>query len=204
MLGGFIGSAIFIDKIAKKMGLDPTLSVAAFALNPLVLIESLVSAHNDIVMIFFGLFGLYYFLDKKYIKSFAGLLISIGIKYATAMIIPAIIARGVFKVKKETFFYLLIALMVVTVVLASSRTQFQPWYVLYALPFAAFVQRRYFIMIPVVVISLFSLLQYAPYLYLGNWDPPVQSILAYLLYGSIALSLLLIVIKSFISPKKVE
>jgi len=188
----FIGSALLIEKIAKKTGVNPMLAVAAFALNPLVLIESLVSAHNDIVMIVFALLALLMYLEKKYIKSLLFIVISIAIKYATALIIPAILIREKFKKNPDVFYYALILSMGATVVLASSRTNFQPWYLLYMLPFAAFVQNKYFVAIPVFIVSFFALMQYVPYLYLGNWNPPVPQILSYLLYGSLIGSVILV------------
>ena len=188
----FIGSALLIEKIAKKTGVNPMFAVAAFALNPLVLIESLVSAHNDIVMIVFALLALLMYLEKKYIKSLLFIVISIAIKYATALIIPAILIREKFKKNPDVFYYALILSMGATVVLASSRTNFQPWYLLYMLPFAAFVQNKYFVAIPVFIVSFFALMQYVPYLYLGNWNPPVPQILSYLLYGSLIGSVILV------------
>src|SRR3989344_8402187 len=185
MISSFIGSCFLIEKIAKKTNSNALFSVAAFALNPLVLIESLVSAHNDGVMIALGLLGIYMFLEKRHIASLAGLISSIFIKYATVLIIPAIIARGFFKVSTITFFYILIISMAISIFLATYRTNFQPWYLLYVLPFAAFVQNKYFVMIPVFIISIAALLQYVPFLYLGNWNPPVPYILNLIMVTSI-------------------
>ena len=192
MVLSFIWSAYLIKKIAEKTRVDPAFAVAAFALNPLVLVESLVSPHNDIVMIALGLFGILMFLEQKYIKSLIGIIGSILVKYATALLIPAIIARGLFKVRTETFFYILIASMSVATLFATSRTNFQPWYLLFILPFAAFVQNKYFIAIPVFILSICSLLQYVPYLYLGNWNSPVPSILNWIMIAGIGGSIVLI------------
>ncbi len=200
IIGSFIWSAKLIKKIAEKTGIDPAFAVAGFALNPLVLVESLVSAHNDIVMIALGLFGILMFLEQKYIKSLFGIVASILVKYATALLIPAIIARGLLSAKggsasgrkDEVFFYVLIASMSIATLFASYRTNFQPWYLLIILPFTAFVQKKYFIAIPVFIISIAALLQYVPYLYLGNWNPPVPSILNWIMIAGIAGSTILI------------
>ena len=192
MTGSLILSAIVIEKISRKMQFNSSFAVAAFALNPLVLVESLVSAHNDIVMMALGLFGIYMFLEKRHIVSLAGIIGSIFIKYATVLIIPAIIARGFFKVSTTTFFYILIVSMAVSIFLATYRTNFQPWYLLYVLPFAAFVQNKYFVMIPVFIISIAALLQYVPFLYLGNWNPPVPYILNLIMVTSILVSTALV------------
>ncbi len=218
MWGSFLGSVFLIGRIAKKMSLDTTFTVAAFALNPLVLIESLVSAHNDIVMMFFGLGAIYLLLEKKYASSFVILVISILIKFATILIVPAMILRTIIKQKDEKLLYVLVGSMVIACVFATIRSglnfnpiginfgnvQFQPWYLLYILPFASLVQKKFFVMVPVFIISLFALLQYVPFLYLGNWNPPVPMILAYLLYISIALSAVIVAITPFILPKKAE
>lgn len=193
MLASFIWSAYLIEKIAKNTGFNPLFVLAAFALNPLVLIESLVSAHNDIVMIALVLFGILAFIEKKYVTSVAGITASIAVKYATALVAPAIMARGILKVKYETFFYILVVSMLVAVSYATYRTNFQPWYLLLVLPFSAFVQNKYFVMIPVFIVSIAALLQYVPYLYLGNWDPPVPLILSNIMYSSIIASIVLVV-----------
>src|SRR3989344_910265 len=200
-LFGFIWSAILIRKIALRLGSDPVLAVAVFALNPLVLVESLVSAHIDIVMIPFGLLGILAFLEKKYIKSFTALILSIAIKYATVFLIPGIIVYGLFKSSKDFFLYVLILSMIITVVLASSRTNFQPWYLLLVLPFASLVSDKYFILIPVFLISIASLLQYAPFIYLGNWDPPVPAILNWMMISSIIISMIVIIGWKFVKKE---
>lgn len=201
MVGSFVGAVYFIGKIAKKLEFDVPLSVAAFALNPLVLIESLVSAHNDIVMIFAALVGLYLFLEKKYELSGISFLVSILIKYATILLLPALIAKKFAKVSNETFILILIISMIVAVIFATSRTNFQPWYLLYVIPFAAFLQKKYYIFIPVVVISIAGLAQYVPYLYLGNWDAPIPLILNYVMVGSIVLSGLILGIVKVVRHK---
>lgn len=188
----FIWCAILIRKIALKLGPDPGFAVAAFALNPLVLIESLVSAHNDVVMIAIGLFAILMFLEKEYMKSLLGIVASILVKYATVLLLPAVIARGLFKVRAEAFLYILIISMIIATLFATARTNFQPWYLLIVLPFAAFVQNKYFIAIPVFVLSICSLLQYVPYLYLGNWNPPVPSVLNWIMITGIVSSIILV------------
>lgn len=189
MFTSFIGSVLVLERIAKKLNFDSTFAIAAFALNPLVLVESLVSAHNDIVMLFFGLLSLLLFIEGKYVKSAAWLIVSILIKFATILLIPAFVVKKYKKLNNDQFIYLIVILMIGAVILATIRTQFQPWYLLYVLPFAALIQKKYFVAIPVILISLAGLLQYIPYLYTGNWDPPIPTILNSIMIGSVVLSL---------------
>lgn len=166
----------FLMDFAKKIKVETSgFHVGLFALNPLVIIESLVSAHNDIIMmcLLLGAFVLY--SNKRFISSVGLYGLSVGIKFATGFLFPVfvylLIKKGVVS-HWQNIITMSFICMLGAVLAASSRTQFQPWYLLYILPFAA-LSNRQSIRIPTITISLFALLQYLPYIYLGNYDPPV-------------------------------
>src|SRR3989344_1465013 len=193
----FLGTVFFIGKILQKLSSkDELFCVAFFALNPLVIVESLVSAHNDIVMMFFAIWALYLLMSKKYVRSIILFILSIGVKFATAFLVPVFLLIYFFKKRNkrlnwEILFSAIAILMVVPVVLATIRTSFQPWYLLNLLPFVALVSKKSYFFIPSIILSLFSLLQYLPFLYLGNWDMPVPVILLWLTISSIFLSIVI-------------
>ncbi|OGH42378.1 MAG: hypothetical protein A3H79_00700 [Candidatus Levybacteria bacterium RIFCSPLOWO2_02_FULL_36_8b] len=193
----FLGTVFFIGKILQKLSSkDELFGVAFFALNPLVIVESLVSAHNDIVMMFFAIWALYLLMSKKYVRSIILFILSIGVKFATAFLVPVFLLIYFFKKRNkrlnwEILFSAIAILMVVPVVLATIRTSFQPWYLLNLLPFVALVSKKSYFFIPSIILSLFSLLQYLPFLYLGNWDMPVPVILLWLTISSIFLSIVI-------------
>jgi len=88
----YLCSVWFLYKIAVIVKKEKALLVTAiFALNPLVLIESLVSAHLDIVMTALMLMAVYFLFSKKGIKSYVFLALSIGIKYASGFLLPLFI-----------------------------------------------------------------------------------------------------------------
>lgn len=196
----FLGTAFFIGKILKKVSLnDEVFGVAFFALNPLVIIESLVSSHNDIVMLFFAIWSIYLLLNMQYVRSFIMFALSVGTKFATVFALPIfLIVYFLTKQKKkinwEIIFSTITILMIIPVVLASYRTNFQPWYLLNILPFAALVSKKYYFFIPSMILSSFSLFQYLPFLYLGNWDNPVPLILFWITISSIVISIALVMI----------
>ncbi len=204
----FIGSVYYIGKIYRKFLPSYELfGIVFFGLNPLVIIESLVSAHNDIVMMFFAVMSLYLLLEKKYIFSFVMLLVSVGVKFATIFLLPTfvafyLLARFRFSMRRkhiELVFFLTATVMIIPLLLAVNREHnFQPWYLLFVLPFTALVARKYYIFIPIVLFSFFSLLIYAPFLYLGNWDYPVPLLIYILLAVSTLLSLAAVVFYSAI------
>lgn len=187
MLVSYLGTVYFMEKIAGKIKASDSLFIVVFfALNPLVLIESIVSSHNDTVMMFFSIFSLYLLLEKRFLLSFMGFILSAGIKFATVILLPVYIFFFLKRKDKnfnlDIIFYFFIILMILAVLFASYRTNYQPWYLLFVLPFASFLSKKYFIFIPCFVFSLFSLLQYIPFLYLGNWNPPVPELLSKINY----------------------
>ncbi len=193
--GSFLGTVYFIGKILGKINPKSALfGMVLFGFNPLVLVESLVSSHNDIVMMFFAIASVYCLIEKKNLSSFALLLISIGTKFATALLLPLYLYHWYQqKQKKEiswdTFFLCSLLLMGIGLVLVSLRTTFQPWYLLYVLPFAALLAGRPSIIISGFILSLAALLNYVPFLFLGNWDAPVPSILLAINVSAVVLSL---------------
>ena len=181
--GAYLGTVWLIWKIAKILTpKKKMLSVAFYALNPLVLIESLVSAHNDGVMIFFAFLGFYLLLKRKKILSLLPWLFSMGIKFITAALLPVFgftFWQAVRRKRPNGNFLVKLSLVLLSfsVIFVSYRIGFQPWYLLWILPFMALVafERRLYLFL---FVSLFlgTLLRYTPFLYLGNWDPPVPEV----------------------------
>lgn len=207
----FLGSLYFIGKIFRKILPEKeVLGLVFFGLNPLILIESLISGHLDMVMIVFALFATYKILNKKYFFAFLLLFTSIGIKFATVLLLPIFIFIVIYQKKKKAInwswvFMIFTILMSVAVCLSSIYSgNFQPWYLILPLSFAVFVADRYYVFIPSVIISFFALLNYIPYLYLGNWNPPVPQILSWLQLSSIAVSILVLIIYFLLKKSKVS
>lgn len=199
-LVSFLGTAFFIKKILDKISPQNALfGVVFFAFNPLVLYESLISSHNDIFMIVFSVWSLYALLEKKYFHAIFLLIFSIGVKFATAFLVPIYFLVSIYSLKGKKITWNLVFLvsivsMVVAVIVASLRTNFQPWYLLYILPFAALIAKKYFVLFPSVIISLFALFEYIPFLYSGNWDPPIPVLLQTIRFVGIGISVFFVVI----------
>lgn len=196
MSASFLGTALFVGKILKKASSrNELLGTIFFAFNPLVIIESLVSSHNDIVMLFFAVSALYLFMNSKYIRVFILLIISIAIKFATILLAPALAVVFIYKklnrkISWRDIFIPISICMSIAVVVASIRTNFQPWYLLYVLPFASLLPDKYFAFIPSSILSFFALLTYVPFLYVGDWNSPIPEILTWIMISGVVLSLL--------------
>lgn len=208
MAFSYIGSIYFIGKIAEKISPERYLFIISFfAFNPLVIIESLVSAHNDIVMIFFAVCAVHFLLIKKYAVSYIALLVSTGIKFVSGLLIPLFVLVNYLqsrwkKVNREYFIISMIMLMTIGVIYVSSRTNYQPWYLLNVLFAGSFLAYRYYVFFPLAVISFVSVFNYLPYLYLGNWDRPVPEIIFYMNLFSYIASLAFIAGFAFYNKSK--
>ena len=171
----YLGSCYLIYKISEKIFPEnKLLNLSFFAFNPLVIIESLVSSHNDIPMIFLFLLSIYLFLVKKKIFSFLSYLLSIGVKFSTGFFLPMGIylfyaERAKKKVDWEKFFAVSFLLSIVTVMLATYRTTYQPWYLILPFSLGAFIPKKYYVFIPTLVASVFSTAMYIPYVYMTDY-----------------------------------
>lgn len=144
-----------------------------FALNPLVIYECLVSSHNDIVMMAFSTAALFFLTQKKYLPSLLLLVFSICVKFATAALIPVFLIVLLQRYEKWSFlreriYQLCFAFMLFPLLFVTLRTTFQPWYLLYILPFVPFVTNR-FVRYSFVFISTASIFLYTPFLATGDW-----------------------------------
>ena len=194
MASFFILTVFSIERLGKTLKLDNILlPVVVFAFNPFILSESLVSAHNDIVMMGLAMFGAYQLLSKKILKGTIIYFLSVSIKFVTALSI--LIFFLLVGIKKTNHFIVLSAIaMIIGVILVTVRTNFQPWYLLYIAPFAALLFEKIYVKIPFLILSIAAVLYYIPFLYTGNWNPPIPAILNNFMLTAIVISIIGIVI----------
>ena len=191
-LAGYLLSCYSIYKI--MLLIEPNkakLSLVVFAFNPLIIIECLVSAHNDIVMIGLVLFALFLFLQKKAI-SWLFLLLSVGVKFATFALLPVYAAyslKPTWQRISRRFFLYCGLLMTISFIAVSLRSELQPWYLVYLIPFAVLSGLSLFFW-PVMVLSFGLLLHYLPYLLTGAWNDPIPLIKNYITLASIIIGVL--------------
>jgi len=196
MVLGFLGSIFVLEKLLKQEKEPNTiLPLVFYAFSPLMLIENLVSGHNDIVMMFFGLVAIYFLLNNKKIWPWLFLIVSVLIKYVTIVLIPAFLyfvilgseatpesVRRRFwtsqndgnKINSVIVYRLSLILVFAGFCFLVARIDIQPWYLVWLMPFV--VLSRWKILWPVAIGLMFGLLlRYAPFLFLGNWDKPVPT-----------------------------
>lgn len=164
----------YLYRISEKINSKKVMEkFILFALNPLVLFECLISAHNDVVMMAFAVASLYYLFRNKYWLSYILLFISIGVKFATAALIPVFIIYYFLHNRKKMVtseWTLLVSfyLMLVPLLFVTTHTNFQPWYLLYILPFIPFV-KQVLIRFGLIITTFAALMLYSSFFATGSW-----------------------------------
>lgn len=180
MLYGFkaLVSLFYLAQVALiwKMTKD-FFPVILFALNPLVIIETLLSGHNDIVMMFFALFSFYMLKHKKIWFGILFLITSILIKYAAIFLVPvfAFVAWKILlknKIDWKRVFNASTLLMFGAFLLSPLREEIYPWYAIWFLLFALLNPARRFILYGSLAFSFSLLFRYTPYMLLGTYLDP--------------------------------
>ncbi|MBI2010433.1 MAG: hypothetical protein HYS86_04650 [Candidatus Chisholmbacteria bacterium] len=160
----YLGSSLLMVKIAEKLKKSQPLTyLALFALNPLVIIESLVNAHMEIVMIFFALLSFYFILRGKSALGWVSLIASVGIKFMTFYL-------GLLLLKGKNYLRYTVWLGTVILIAFIAWYGFQPWYLLWILPFALLIkgwERQLYI-----IASTAVLFWNVPLVLLGDFDLP--------------------------------
>ncbi|MCL4382918.1 hypothetical protein M1545_03955 [Patescibacteria group bacterium] len=200
---GYLGSAFFISKIMEKIKpQDKLFSLFFFAFNPLIIIESLVSSHNDILMLFFALVSFYLLILRKKISSFFFLFLSFGIKFISVSFLPfyflALLRKNVnwFLFIKMLLFGFLVSLIPVIV-----QRESYPWYFITVIGMASLIAESRFVTMMTMGLTLGLLLRYAPFLYFGHYQPPVSDLTLWLTLIPLGISLLIWIITGFYSLK---
>ncbi len=186
-----------IGKILEKDGKIAQLTgIAVFALNPLVIIESMVSAHNDIVMMGLALFAIVIYGNKNKVTSFFLLASSIAIKLMTIFLIPAYLVWW-----NRT---IALVAMVIGLVLVLTEREIMAWYLLWILPFIALFPTKWNLIILTSGLSLGIQLRYAPFLYYGNWNSPVPQIKIWVTAIPIAITIIVAIVRFTLSKRNIR
>jgi len=153
-----------------------------FATHPLIIIEGLINAHNDMIAVSLGLMGIY-LLEKKYnIWSRILFLFSAGIKYVTA---PIVILAPSLHISR--YMKLLFTFQIALIVYLCYRMEIQGWYFL-----SLFVFLPYFAGFIENLSILFAglLLSYYPFIRLGAWTADTVLMKRYIIFVFIGIQII--------------
>lgn len=163
---------LIAEKFFKK---ENYYKIAIFFLNPLVLIEILSSAHNDLWMLAPALLATYLAsnFDKNKLLKFISIIflmaVSISIKFATLVLLPFLIYLMLKeKIGRWKYTFDLMSLALFLPLLTDRSRQFLPWYLLWSFVFAP-IMKSNFLRNLLIIFSLSSLLRYLPWFYYVPW-----------------------------------
>src|SRR3989338_2315411 len=165
----YLGLIFLIWKLTRNK-----LSVVLFAANPLVIIETFISGHNDVVMMFFALLAIYFLKNKRIFLAVIFLVLSIFIKYATLFLLPIFLFTiiQILKNKKidwNKFYLFSFFSMFVIFILSFLREEIYPWYAIWPLTFLVLTTEKRKLINIYIGFSYGLMLSYAPYMYFGTY-----------------------------------
>lgn len=154
----FTLAVYLLNKLNKKWAI-------IFATNPLVIMEGLINAHNDLIEVSLAIIGIYFLYKKKggfWILGRLVLLVSSGIKYITLPLI--------FLVKDNRHWFFLNSLIFIGLLLIlgylSLKFEVQPWYFLALFALLPFYEK---LILNLNIFFAGLLFSYYPYIRFGDW-----------------------------------
>lgn len=183
----YIAVAMGIGKILEHEDAERAVfGIAVFAFNPLIIIECLVSPHNDIVMMALAIWAIILYRKNRKWLSWLLLSGSVAMKLMTIFLIPAFFTGWKRRIT--------LSCMVIGFLAVLTQREALSWYWVWIVPFVALVPDLTAVLIVSAGVSLGFLLQYAPFLYFGNWNAPVPLIKLWVTWVPIVLSVLIAII----------
>jgi hypothetical protein len=199
----FLGCLKMMQLILKKIG-KPGNWIWAFALNPIIIYDFLISMHNESLMLFFLLASIYFFIAEGDIQvvpknlfryrlfAIFFLLLSIGVKYLTVVFLPIYIFIWILHRHPERSegssllikFSPLISLLslIPLIVLREAYS----WY--FIIPVALLVLNFSKAKALMLIVLSFLILRYSPFILIGEYNKVVvfwQSWISYIVMGAI-------------------
>lgn len=152
-----------VSKIVElKNPKQKALALVVFAFNPLVVIESVISPHNDIVMMACAIFAWYFYLLGKKNLSYILLAFSVAAKLMTIVLYP-VAFKGWKKIPA-------ICCMTAAMAIGFWKKELLPWYFLWVMPYIAIVSDIRELVILAGGVSFGLILRYAPFVYFGEYN----------------------------------
>lgn len=181
-LGFYLSSCLMLIKIQRLKKINNlSTSLIYFALNPLILIESLVSSHHEIVILFFTLLSFYFLIKRKNWQAFLAILLSAGIKYTTLIYLPLVWwwislnrKKTAVDIEAMALLWLIFAYLSFVLTIIVGGREVQSWYFVLNLGLGAMVLNFPFWKNLGIILSFALILRYAPFLYLGLYTDGTQ------------------------------
>ena len=189
-----LGNLYLIYKIVQKIDPDHKLaSLAFYGLNPLIISESLISPHNEVMMLFFALGALYWgILQNSKFKYILLMIISAGVKFISLAFLPLILLKKYIKGKPAGVEHLLKLILTLTTLFICLEIYYReayPWYFIIFIGFSSLLIKYKKLFVFSCILSLGALGRYVPFLYEGVYSDSLQRMENLIFYLPIAIYL---------------
>jgi len=192
-----LGNIFLIYKILQKISpKNIILGVVFYAFNPLVIIESLVSPHNEIMMLFFLLLAIHQIVFGNKLNSFISLLLSVGIKFVTVSLLPIFLFINMKSDYLHKYILWVLFLLIPPLLIQIVYREPYSWYFLLFIGVAAILVEVRNLRYLIYGSSLAFLLRYIPFLYTGEYSSQVRQTQDTLFIFFVFLSIIFILTKT--------
>lgn len=174
-----------------------------FGLHPLVLIEGLVNAHLDMLMLGLMLLAIGWWQKTDNLDLISGLsaAVSIGIKYVSGAMLPLIILKDRLGWQRSLDISLILAYLLTLIVI--SQRELYPWYFLVPLGLTWLSRSKIWHLLTIALTPAL-LVRYLPYLYYGDYLETMQSWrfnLTWVIFALVSVCLLLLIKSKYIQQQ---
>lgn len=146
-------------------------ALAFFALNPLVVLSTLVDGHNDVVMMALALASFLFLKRRQFMVGLLLLIVSIFIKGATVFLVPIFIWRLFHpEISWQRVWYWSGIAMYTIFFLSPLREEIYAWYFIWPLTFLALIDRPTILHAASYGFSLGLMLRIVPFFYTRSWS----------------------------------
>ncbi len=172
-----LGNICLIWKILEKIRpKNKIYGVIIYAFNPLVIIESLISPHNEVIMLFFLLLTIYQLISNiSWWWILLSGFLSAGIKFITLIIFPILLFYKKLTKKHniDLFLQIIYMLYMASLIYLFILREPYPWYFIPIVGLSALLPQKRKILYITIALSIGSLLRYTPFLLHGVYTKDV-------------------------------
>jgi len=184
----YVISTYILEKSNKKHALF-------FATNPLVIMEGLVSPHNDLAAVTLGIIFLFFIMaQNKKLLGGVFLLLSILIKYITIFLLGFLIPMKK-RIQITTSIFLCGIILLYLIV----KNGVFPWYFLNIFVFLPFCGRR--TKMALTIFTVILCITYLPFILYGDWTKQTLQFRSQIFWVGVVISIIVLLIVRYL-PKR--
>lgn len=133
--------------------------------NSLLVVELLINAHNDLLMISLFVVAVYYLFRGSKIKAWLAFLASVATKYASAIALPVMFLGK----KNKPLYFKLLSFVSIILLLVQKLRNVQAWYYTWLYMFLPFAKLKVQSWLLISMIGMLFLIGYYPFIKWGFW-----------------------------------